>query len=237
MPVGEKLTISACQIASGQGREQEPKMLQLLVKDSGAGMSEEVRRRMFEPFYSTKPADLGTGLGMSIVQETVAALGGQIDVQSQEGQGTSFVVQLPYSEIHDEASEQTPWPAPSAHNNHLLVVDDEESNCGLLSDSFTRWGYRVTTRISVNAALTLFQSEPTAFDLAIIDYTMPYVNGVELARQLRTRRRDIPIILLSGFTELLEKEADTLTVVSTVVHKPLQIAKIATTVRKLLRDV
>ena len=192
----------------------------LTVRDNGSGMEEETVTRIFEPFFTTKPVGKGTGLGLAVVHGIVQSHGARIDVQSAPGEGTSFRICFPAAQ-----AQTTPAPAPdripaSGRGEHILYVDDDESIVSLMTRLLERQGYRVSAYIDPHEALAAVRVQPEAIDLAVTDYNMPGMSGLEVAIALREIRADLPILLASGhITEELRAQAPAAGV-SELIHKP-----------------
>ena len=144
--------------------------VQIIVKDTGHGIVPDIRDRIFEPFFTTKAVGEGTGLGLSVVHGTVTAMGGSIDVQSRPGEGTSFVILLPSSEVFALRPASRGDLSPQG-GEHILVVDDEPSIARFLQDALERLGYRVTARTTPNEALAAFNRNPGEFAALVTDLT------------------------------------------------------------------
>ena len=172
----------------------------LSVKDTGVGMDRNTMTRIYDPFFSTKPSDQGTGLGLSVVLGIVSQLGGQILPASEPGIGSLFEVTLPVCDPEPIAAPVTDSPLPDRAfgNESLLFIDDESRLREVYREVLTKLGYRVTIAIDGSDALAIFGAQPDAFDLVISDRTMPGMLGPQLALELRAIRSDIPIILMSG---------------------------------------
>jgi signal transduction histidine kinase len=173
---------------------------ELRVSDTGTGMPESVRSRIFEPFFSTK-GDAGTGLGLAIVHGLVTGAGGAIDVTSAPDQGT--VVRILFPEAGPAAAElETPaeTPAAGAPSRHVLVVEDEETIRRLAQIVLERAGHRVTVAQDGHEALAMLEAG-LIVDLVITDIVMPGMSGIELARRVRERYPTLPIAFASGYDQ------------------------------------
>ena len=196
-------------------RERKPgRMVRLTVKDDGPGMDAATLARIFEPFFTTKPVDEGTGLGLAVVHGIVQGHEGVIVAESQPGKGASFAVYLPVAV--DQAAEPAPEseaaaaPAPLSLNGgqHILYLDDDESLLFLLKRLLERRGYRVSCYLDQGEALAALRAKPAAFDLVVSDYNMPGMSGLDVAREVRLIRADLPVAIASGFIdETLRTEA------------------------------
>jgi signal transduction histidine kinase len=177
------------------------------VRDTGHGMYPDVLDRIFEPFYTTKDTSQGTGLGLSVVHGIVRNHGGTVRVTSTPGQGTTFDVWLPV------ATEALPAHAPSSvdatqgHGERLIVVDDESSLMALNVRMFEHLGYRVAGFSSGAAALEHLAADPSACDVLLTDSAMPGLTGLDLIRQVRRVRPDLPTVLMSGYFRPADLEA------------------------------
>ncbi len=205
----------------------------LTVSDDGHGMSPEVMKRIFDPFFSTIERVEGVGLGLSVVHGIVTSFGGFITPTSQEGKGSSLRVHLPAIEVESPPETDKPSTAPLG-NERVLFIDDEPPIAKMAGRMLGRLGYAAETRTSGEEALDLFKENPDGFDIVITDLSMPDMPGDELAGELRRIRPDIPIILCTGFgnTEA-EEEAEAMEV-NAFVTKPILMREIAKTIRRIL---
>jgi signal transduction histidine kinase/ActR/RegA family two-component response regulator len=171
-----------------------------VVADSGVGMSEAVRQRCFEPFFTTK-AEHGTGLGLSIAYGIVTRHGGEIEVWSRPGEGSRFTVRLPVG-----ADMPPPTPEPPAPRTdrraRILVVEDESAVREVMVDVLRGQGHEVLACVDGMSALT--HVEGPAFDLALVDLSMPGLSGWEVAKGLRAAQPDVPIGLITGWGDQID---------------------------------
>lgn len=192
------------------------KALQLVVEDTGEGMSEEVRERAFEPFYTTKPVGSGTGLGLSAVHGTVLTHGGTLRLESQPGVGTSFTIFFPLAASATEVAEVSGTAPVDVET--VLVVDDELVLRQAVAAQFRAHGVTVHAVASADEAEALL--ERGGFDLVLTDVVMPGRNGFDLARSIRERWPELPIIAMTGFTQLEPAGGEVLDV--PVLRKPFE---------------
>jgi CheY-like chemotaxis protein len=172
----------------------------LAVADSGAGMTADVRARIFEPFFSTKGVERGTGLGLAVVYGIVEQHQGFIRVDSAPGEGTTFRLYLPALADRDtEGTTPTP-PALSRGTETLLLADDTDAVRDVIGRMLEGAGYRVLDAADGHDALAIFERDPAAVDLVILDAVMPGVNGPEVFTRMRALRPDLPAIFLSGYS-------------------------------------
>ncbi len=212
------------------------KYVRLTVSDTGHGMDQDIVKRIFEPYFTTKEMGEGTGLGLSVAHGIVMHHGGQITVQSRPGKGTKFEVYFPQIETKSyEAVEKNNIALPGG-SERILLVDDEDLVLKASSRMLERLGYTVTTFGNSGEALEFFQQKPNAFDIVITDLTMPGMKGSDLAKKFMETRPDIPIILCSGY-KTQEPEAYVQELgIKKFLMKPLNRLELAETVRKILDE-
>jgi PAS domain S-box-containing protein len=173
----------------------------LTVADTGKGMDAVTCARIFEPFFTSKAPGEGTGLGLSVVHGIMRDHDGTITVESEPGVGTTFRLYFPAhaAEPVDEGA-QTLSPPPRGDHQRILFVDDEELICEIGEMLLSTLGYRVETCAEPEKARVRFAADPSAYDLVITDLNMPGMTGIDLVKQLRALRREIPILLISGYS-------------------------------------
>lgn len=209
------------------------KYLKLRIADTGHGIDPGVLDRIFDPFFTTKGPESGTGLGLSVVYGIVKSHGGAIVVDSELGKGTIFQVFLPGVDRIDVPD--TPEPkAVAGHNEQILFVDDEQNIVLMAQRMLEFLGYRVTATISSLEALDLFRSNPDHFDVLITDQTMPHLTGSELATEILSMRPDIPIILCTGYSEVITPEKAKALGVREFLMKPLAARELGKAIRLVL---
>ncbi len=205
----------------------------LTVEDSGSGMSEAVLARIFEPFFTTKAKGQGTGLGLSIVHNIVEKHSGFISIDSSVAVGTTVHIFFPaiHAEIKTDGEE---IEMDSGGTERIMVVDDETVLARMLEKMFTKLGYQITLYSDSLEAVREFRRTPYAFDLVITDMTMPHMTGAELAREMLSLRPDLPIIMLTGYSETIDEEKASRIGITTFMLKPMKKNILAQTVRKVL---
>jgi PAS domain S-box-containing protein len=208
--------------------------LLLEISDTGVGMTKEVQDRIFEPYYTTKGKGDGTGLGMAVVHGIVTHLHGDISVYSDPGMGTTFKIYLPVVESQTEETQDDLVSSLPSGNERILVVDDEVNIVELSSKMLEGLGYEVTAFTNSMDALHEFQKEPDNFDLIITDMTMPNLTGAELSKQILTIQPDFPIILSTGFSEVINEEKAKSLGIRDFIMKPVVRSNLAMSVRKVL---
>ena len=207
--------------------------VRLSVRDSGHGMEDRIKERIFDPYFTTKKVGEGTGMGLAVVQGIIKAHGGAISVYSEPGQGTVFHVLLPRFEgvhVHHAVAVEL----PSGGTERILFVDDEAMLAELGQELLGSLGYSVTTSLSSREALDLFSTAPDAFDLVITDMTMPGLTGKELAREMLAVRPDLPIILCTGFSEQINEKQAKETGIKEYLMKPYAANSLDKTIRRVL---
>jgi CheY-like chemotaxis protein len=207
----------------------------LTVRDTGHGMSEETLAHIFEPFFTTKGPAEGTGLGLSVVHGIVKEHDGAITVQSKQGEGSSFFVYIPLIPTEDQPEAKEQSKVPRGKGEKILIVDDEVTLCMSMSRMLTRLGYSVVSSSTAAEALDHFLKEPQAYHMVITDMSMPQMSGAGLAAELRRKRSDIPIILMSGFDAGLKMSDLKSMGVTDLVIKPFDMAALGSCVAKNLK--
>ena len=175
----------------------------LTVSDSGAGMTPEVYARAFEPFFTTKSVGEGTGMGLAVVHGVVSSYGGTIAVDSTVGVGTTVRVALPLTSAPAPTPAQTPDAPKSQRSGRILLAEDEPALSRFAERALAREGYAVTVCHDGLLALEQFQQSPAAFDAVLTDLTMPGLSGDRLALAIKHIRNDVPIVLMTGFSQTL----------------------------------
>ena len=196
------------------------------VQDSGVGMSSEVKRRVFEPFYTTKGVK-STGLGLAVAYGTVRSRGGDITVESTEAQGTTVSFWVPLGPAVQAAPAAAATPA---RTGTVLVIDDDDSVRELVADVLASQGHRVMTACGGREGLERF--EAGQFDLVITDLGMPDITGWDVVRGVRARRPETPVVLVTGWGEVVETPADVR--VDGLISKPFDVAKLTAAVSEAL---
>jgi signal transduction histidine kinase/CheY-like chemotaxis protein len=206
----------------------------LAVKDTGCGMDEKTQKQIFDPYFTTKEAGEGTGLGLSVVHGIVSDCKGTITVKSEPGKGSIFEVFLPANEKKTEESQSEDSEPIPRGNECILFVDDEEGILTFGQTVLSFLGYEIVVTMNSMEALEIFRKEPNRFDLVITDQTMPKMTGDELSRELMRIRHDIPIILCTGFAEKMTAAMAESIGIRAYVIKPLNTRKIARIIREVL---
>jgi len=205
----------------------------LTVDDTGTGMSPEVMAHIFEPFFTTKAVGEGTGMGLAIVHGIITGYGGTITVESTQGVGTHFTIYLPWLDAPVMRAAVPELPLPHG-KGCVLFVDDEDAvtlATRLLLESL---GYDVVAHTTSHEALEAFRVSPTRFDVVISDQTMLNMTGEELTYALRHIRPDIPIILCTGFSRLMDAAKAEALGLEALLMKPVDEHELATMLQQIL---
>jgi PAS domain S-box-containing protein len=190
--------------------KSHPRVVRLSVSDNGPGIDAETIPRLFEPFFTTKAVDKGTGLGLSVVHGIVAAHQGVITVESEVGVGTRFIVYLPADPADHEAGEvETPsspanttsGPRPALVAGKVLYVDDDPMQVGLVTAMLEMEGYVVVGFTDQRKAIAELRANLRQYLMMLTDYNMPGMSGLDLVREARAIRPDLPVAILSGFVD------------------------------------
>jgi signal transduction histidine kinase/CheY-like chemotaxis protein len=210
--------------------------LEIVVKDNGHGMTQQVIERIFEPYFTTKEQGKGTGLGLSVTHGIIKNHGGDITVESRPGKGATFKVLLPVIDGIEVAEQPIETAKVEFGHEHILLVDDEEQIIDLERRILEHLGYRVTSKTNSEEALEEFSNRPDEFDLVITDMTMPKITGDQLAQKLMAINPLVPVILCTGFNESITEEKALAMGIEKFVMKPIVKDKLAHTVRTVLEN-
>jgi CheY-like chemotaxis protein len=222
-------------LSAGPGKlEGGRKMVRLSVSDSGEGIPEDVKEKMFDPYFTTKAVGKGSGLGLAVVHGVVKSLHGEITVSSQPEEGTTFEILLPAAEREKKILPAKPEQVVHGNGEHILLIDDEEQITETVKELLEDLEYQVTACHSSPDALAAFKADPDRFDAVLTDQTMPQMTGLNLAKQLSGLRPDIPILLGTGYLEGVNPETAYQHGVTKLLHKPYEIGVLAAAFRQVL---
>lgn len=207
--------------------------IELTVSDTGQGIAPDIQDKIFDPYFTTKRMDRGSGMGLAVVHGIVKSHGGMITVESEPGKGATFRVLFPCakSQIGEKSRESREIPTGV---EHILLVDDEKQVVCASTKTLQHIGYTVTACATSIEALETFKAQPEDFDLVITDQTMPNMTGVELAAEFLRIRPDIPIILCTGFSKQVDQESAKAAGISGFALKPIELQEIAVLIRDVL---
>jgi len=216
----------------------EGDFVKLSVTDTGGGIEQDNIEHMFEPFHTTKEVGKGTGMGLSVAHGILHKHNSHINVDSTLGVGTRFNMYIPpdYSEgLIDQEKEISKKSMKSEVSNiNILAVDDEELLVMFIKDFLECYGYSVTTCTDASEALKMIESDPNEFDLLITDQTMPGMTGIELIEEVRKLKKDVPIILCSGYNDVVNKKDIEENDISYYLQKPVDNSQLLKYIDQLL---
>ncbi len=208
MTDGGRLTLHCASIDITESHEcatgplHKGRYIRLTVADTGLGMSDEVRKRVFEPFFSTRRPGVGTGLGMSTVHGIVTRAGGGIVLTSSLGLGTSVQVFLPQIDSPTSPRDSEPKQLVArSGREHILVCEDEQSILSVVKRTLEEHGYQVFGFNDPSAALKAVKEGTVRPEVLLTDVVMPGMNGRVLSEQLKARVKDLPVLYMSGHTD------------------------------------
>lgn len=206
----------------------------LIVEDTGEGISEQNVRRIFDPFFTTKPKGEGTGMGLSMVHGIITSMRGHIAVESTEGDGTRFIILLPYSK-GEQADRAGNGGALLDGRGRVMLVDDEHDLVHVYTAALEDLGYDVEAFNDPSKALEAFRVAPENFDIVITDQTMPKLTGDKLAAAIHAMRPEVPIVLCSGYSDAIDSIIEGTSGIRKVLLKPFELRELARNVQLLVR--
>lgn len=208
--------------------------IRISIRDTGSGIEPQNLKHIFDPFFTTKPKGEGTGLGLSVVHNIVTSFHGTISVDTEVGKGSTFHIVLPLldDKINSLVSETTS-PMPTG-TERVLIVDDEPEIVEMVAHMLASLGYHPELAIRSNDALAKFKSAPDRYNLVILDQIMPGMSGSQLALELLSVRKDLPIILCTGFSESIPSDQLKEIGIKKILMKPIVIRDLAEAVRNAL---
>jgi CheY-like chemotaxis protein len=241
MPEGGQITITTENATLTEGEavlveEAYPgEFVRLVVEDTGSGMAPDTIEHIFEPFFTTKSPE-GTGLGLSVVYGIVKELGGWIEVESEEGRGTSFTIYMPAIAEHKESllEEAFEMVVHDGNGRRILLVEDDRwvrrSTAMVLSEN----GYAVTEACNAEDAIRLFYREKGRFDLVLSDVVMPGRSGLKMLSPLLDLNPDLPILLFSGHLDDKVELSEIMRRGIAYIHKPFEISELLRAVEETM---
>lgn len=216
---------------------KEGTYVRLSVRDNGHGIDPAILPRIFDPFFTTKKPGEGTGMGLSVIYSIVHEHGGEVLVESQLGQGTTFEVYLPLAATEDSKDKKNELDPPVVEGSErILIVDDEAILAFALQKSLEKLGYQVATASNGLEALEHIRRDPSHFDLVITDLTMPQMTGLALALALLTLRPELPVVLMTGYGDAIAPSKYQAAGIRERLFKPFSTSSIGRIVRKVLEQ-
>ncbi|MGD9823352.1 ATP-binding protein [Desulfobacter sp.] len=206
------------------------------ISDDGAGIPPTILSRIFDPYFTTKGVGKGSGLGLSVVMGIVNDHGGAIQVDSTPGKGSRFCVYLPLTE-HAPEPEKTSEPFDiKGGAETILLVDDDKRLSQIFNRVLTRIGYQVKAFTDPLMAVGAFESDPDSFDLVLTDMAMPGMTGADLARAVKAIRSDIPVMVCTAYSDLMDEQKACENGIAAFVMKPISLKEMSQVIRKVLNS-
>ncbi|MFN7994196.1 MAG: PAS domain S-box protein [Bryobacteraceae bacterium] len=240
MPSGGVLTIETenAEIDEEEGYRQQISpgpYVKLTISDTGTGMDPEIRRHVFEPFYTTKGRGKGTGLGLSSVYGSVKQNQGSIVVSSEPGSGSVFSIYLPrLAGVTETAATETPTPRPTHGTETILLVEDETALRGMVRQMLETLGYRVMDAADGLSAIHLCDGRQKPVDLLVTDVVMPLLNGREVAKRLTRKWPGMKVVYMSGYTDDVIAYHGVADASVNLIQKPFRMEALAAKIREVL---
>ncbi len=241
MPAGGTLTIETANVMRATGEQddagdQPTPHAMLALTDTGCGMTADVMARIFEPFYTTKPPGVGTGLGLAMVFGVVCQSGGTIDVESTPGQGSRFMLYFP-AVAEPLPARPAPTSVADVHGTEtILLAEDEQSVRELLLRGLARYGYTLLAAHDGEDGIRVAQEHAGAIDLVLTDVVMPRMGGPDLVAALRTRRPNLKALFMSGYTDDAVVRHGLLAADVAFIQKPCTPQELARKIRSVLDE-
>jgi PAS domain S-box-containing protein len=206
----------------------------IVVSDTGTGMDEETKKRIFEPFFTSKEMGKGTGLGLSIVYGIIKQHDGEIDVYSEPGKGTTFKVYLKLVKTRAKSAEAAPVAAPVGGAETILVAEDDSPVRRFVRTILEEYGYTVIEAVDGEDAVSKFIENKDKIQLLILDVIMPKKNGKEAYEEIRKVRNDVPVLFSSGYTADIISKKGILEEGFNFISKPISSSLLLSKVREIL---
>jgi two-component system, cell cycle sensor histidine kinase and response regulator CckA len=202
------------------------------ITDTGVGMDEKMRLRVFEPWFTTK--EFGTGLGLSVVYGVVQSHGGFINLDSEIGRGTSLTIYLPAADAKAKGESRKRRMRLPRGSEKILMIDDEVSVCEIAKDMLSNLGYTVQYVHDGKAGVELYRTRRASIDLVLMNMNMPLMGGRETFRQLKHINQHLPILIVTGHGRAVVDESEWSQEISGYLQKPFQLEDLALKVRHVL---
>ena len=209
--------------------------LRITVADTGCGIDPALLERIFDPYFTTREKQQGTGMGLAVVHGIVHNQAGRISVESEIGVGTSFYLDFQMSDGKTSVEQVVDLRDLQHGQGNVLLVDDEEQVVEVSTEILRHLGYAVSGLTSSREALAMFLKSPDSYDLLVTDLTMPEMTGIELCREIKKIRPDVPVVLCTGYNEKVSSEILEKMGVDRYCVKPVSMKNFADTVGALLR--
>ncbi len=217
------------------GRKLQSKWVQLVISDNGKGMEKDIANEIFKPFYTTKSAGEGSGMGLTMVARILESIGGHILVDSQPGIGTRLFLLFPVADKPQPQHSDRIWQTDRniTGQKTVLIVDDEIELVNFLTEFLNRKGYRCRPCASSSDALRTYRASPSKYELVITDQTMPELTGIQLIQKIRQIRPTQKIILATGYSDEIDQQrADDMGI--EFMQKPISTASLLEVISRVL---
>ena len=244
--IGSERGIVSIELGSGQPDAGEverrestrEQYVTLAVRDTGSGIDPDTLQRVFEPFFTTKPMGQGTGLGLAVVHGVMRSHQGTVGVRSKPGQGSVFTLYFPPADAVETQVEVEPVQVNcvQGQGKHVMYVDDDHALVFLVERALTRKGFKVTTFTDPHKACAALRANARDYDLVVTDYNMPGYCGIDLLREARAIRPDLPVALASGYVTTEIEESAFAEGARALIHKPNDVDELIDTVQRLIQD-
>jgi len=208
----------------------------ITVRDNGHGIDDSIIDRIFEPFFTTKETGQGTGLGLAVVHGIVKTHGGGLVVDSEPNKGSAFHVFFPITATESLADPSAIAVTERGQGERILYVDDEEALVFLISRVLERLGYQVTGCLDPELAIKDLRADPQSYDVVVTDLSMRGMNGFELTRKVRSIRKDLPVVLTSGYLRNEDREAAQRLGIRELILKPNTVEELGASLHRVLRE-
>lgn len=206
----------------------------LSVSDTGSGIEEKFLGKIFDPYFSTKDEKSGTGMGLSVVHGIIESYSGDISVSTEPGKGSQFDVYFPGVLPSNKSNHNKFIECVKGGGEHVLIVDDESSVLKLEKRMLMELGYQVTSQGCGQRALEIFETSPNEFDIIVTDLTMPTLTGDKLLKKIKSIKKEIPVILCTGFSHKFSKANVIELGFSDIIMKPVIKSELARKIRNAL---
>ncbi|HET9402937.1 MAG TPA: PAS domain S-box protein [Candidatus Acidoferrales bacterium] len=207
--------------------------VRLFVGDDGCGMDQATLARIFDPFFTTKPTGRGTGLGLSVVHGILTSYNGAVTVYSEPGRGTALHLYFPAADGEAAMPALKEEPINRDRHERVLYVDDEAALVTLGTRKLEKLGYRVSGFTDPVGALEAFRAAPSYFDILITDLSMPQMSGLDLAREMREERPDLPIVVTSGYVRPEDEAKAQKLAIYNFIAKPISLDELTVTLDRI----
>ena len=208
----------------------------LMVTDTGIGMDAETRNRVFEPFFTTKLPGSGTGLGLAMVHGIMRDHDGAVELESEPGHGTTVRCFFPGLLTESEDVPQPDLVVPRGNGEHVLLIEDEPQLASVSARRLERLGYQATAETDSRKAVEAVRANPDRFDMVITDFSMPRLDGLAVAHELKAIKPDLPIILVTGRADSVTEQGVEAAGVRTVLQKPVTLDQFGEVVHRVMTE-